>query len=120
MSQSVFLESEFLLLILFSLILPVAIYGYLMWKKAISRKTVLFFGVILILISGANVFILQHLAEMAKASASLLDDRFFSSELSVALYLVPAVFAGIGVNIVSHILTRHLSDAENRFDREHR
>ena len=104
MNDSIFVEVEFFGLTVFSLVLPVIIYGYMMWKQAISRKTVLLFGIILIAISGVNVILLQRLAEMAKASPSLLDDRIFASELSLALYLLPALFAGIGVNIRSHIL----------------
>ena len=120
MNSSVFLEFEFLMLILFSLILPVGIYGYMMWKKAISRKTVLLFGVILIVIAGVNIFLLQRLAVIAKSSPSLLDNTLFASELSLALYLLPLVFAGIGLNIISHILISHLTDAEKQFDKTHR
>ena len=119
MNESVFVEVEFFVLTLFSLLLPVSIYAYMMWKKAISRQTVLLFGVLLIALSGINVLLMQRLAEMAKISPSLLDDRIFASELSVALYLLPAVFAGIGVNLMSHILIGHLTEAERRFDREH-
>ena len=117
MTDSVFVEVEFLALTLCSLVLPVSLYIYMMWKQAISRKTVLLFAVILIVISGLNVFLLQRLAEMARVSPSLLDDRVFASEISVALYLLPALFAGIGVNMMSHILISHLVEAEKRFDR---
>jgi hypothetical protein len=120
MGGSVFVEFEFILLIVSSLILPISIYGYMMWKRAISRKTVLLFGIVLIVISAVNVFILQRLAEMARVSPSLLDDRIFVSELSVALYLIPALFAGIGVNMMSHILISHLTGAERQFDRAER
>ena len=41
MIESAFVEVEFLVLIVFSLLLPVGIYVYMMWKRAISRKTVL-------------------------------------------------------------------------------
>lgn len=92
----------------------------MMWRRAISRKVVLLFGVILITISGINVVLLQSLSERAPKTPSLFDDRVFTSELSVALYLLPIIFAGIGVNILSHILISHLSDAERQFDREHR
>jgi len=119
MNDSIFVEVEFFGLTVFSLILPVIIYGYMMWKQAISRKTVLLFGIILLAISGVNVILLQRLAEMAKASPSLLDDRIFASELSLALYLLPALLAGIGVNIISHILISHLTEAERKFDRAH-
>lgn len=120
MNESIFVEIEFFTLILFSLVLPVSIYAYMMWKTAISRTTVLLFGIVLIVISGTDVILLQRLTEMAKNSQSLLDDRIFASELSVALYLLPALFAGIGVNMISHILISHLADAERQFDREHR
>ncbi len=116
MSESVFVEVEFFVLAVFSIILPVSIYGYMMSTRAISRKTVLLFGVILIAISGANVFLLQRPAGMARDSPSLLDDRIFASELSAALYLLPALFAGIGVNMISHILISHLTEAEREFD----
>lgn len=78
------------------------------------------FAVTLVVISGINVFLLQRLAEMAKLSPSLLDNKFFASEISVALYLLPAIFAGIGVNMMPHILMSHLVEAEKRFDCEHR
>jgi hypothetical protein len=63
---------------------------------------------------------LQRLAQMAKDSHFLLDHNVFASELSVALYLLPVLFAGIGVNMVSHILISHLTEAESRFEQEHK
>ena len=38
----------------------------------------------------------------------------------MALYLFPATFGGIGVNVISHVLVQHLVEAEKRFAREHR
>lgn len=37
----------------------------------------------------------------------------------MALYLFPAMFGGIRVNIISHVLLRHLDEAELRFATEH-
>jgi membrane protein implicated in regulation of membrane protease activity len=74
MSDSVFFETEFLILIFFALVLPVCIYAFMMVKKAISRKTVPLSGVILITISGVSIFLLQRLAEMAESSPSLFND----------------------------------------------
>jgi hypothetical protein len=119
MNDSIFVEKEFFLLIVVSIILPVGLYAFMMAKKALSRTSVLLFGVILVVISGANVVLLQRLATMAKISASALDNRFFSSEISLALYLLPALFAGIGINIISHIIVVHLGDAERQFERDH-
>ena len=75
MSNSIFVEIEFFSLVIFSFILPFSIYIYMMRRKAISRKLVLLFGVILITISGINVVLLQSLSEMAAKSSSLLDDK---------------------------------------------
>jgi hypothetical protein len=119
MNDSIFVEKEFALLILISIILPVALYAFMMMKRALSRATVLLFGITLVLISGANVVLLQRLQTMAKVSSSLFDNRIFYSEVTLALYLVPALFAGIGINIISHVIVRHLEDAEREFERRH-
>lgn len=74
----------------------------------------------LITLSGIDFVLLQKLAEKAKLSSSAFDDRMFVTELSMALYLLPAVFAGIGVNLVSHVVIRHLNLAESRFERDDR
>ena len=120
MNSSAFAEIEFFLLIVFSIILPVSIYSYMMWKKAISRKSVLGFGLLLIAIAGISIYLLQRLNVIAKTSPSLLDDRIFASEISIALYLLPLLFVGIGINLISDTLIRHLDDAERRYDQEHR
>jgi hypothetical protein len=118
MVVSAFSEIEFFLLILFSIILPASIYGYMMWKKVISRGAVLMFGITLIAIAGVCVFLLQRLKVIAAASPSFIDDKMFSSEISLALYLLPALFAGVGVNVISHLLISHLEKAEKQFDQE--
>ena len=116
MNDSVIVKLEFFLWVLFSIVLPVGIYGYMLWKKIISRMSVLAFGVSLILISGVTVYLLQRLNELVKLSPALFDDRIFASETSVALYLLPVIFAGIGVNVISHVLISHLIGAERAFD----
>jgi len=119
MSATVFAEKEFVLLVAVSVVLPIALYVFMMMKRALSRAAVLMFGITLVIIAGANVVLLQRLAAMAKASPSLLDDRLFLSEISLALYLLPALLAGIGINIISHVIVTHLGDAEREFEREH-
>ena len=57
---------------------------------------------------------------MATKTPSLIDDRVFTSELSVALYLLPIIFADVDVNILSHILISYVCDAEKKFDHKHR
>lgn len=116
---SIFLEARFWILLLGSVVLPFGIYAVLMLKRAISRRTVLLLGFALIAIAGLDVYVLQKLSQAAARSAFGLDDALFTSEISVALYLLPALFAGLGINVVSHVLNTHLDAAERRFARQH-
>ncbi len=119
MSATVFTEIKFWLLVVFSVVLPLGIYGVLLAKRAISRYTVLILGFALVVIAGLDVYLLQSLAASAKLTPSLADDAVFLSEISLALYLLPAMFGGIGINVISHVLLRHLVEAEERFQEEH-
>jgi hypothetical protein len=119
MSNSVFAEVWFWLMVAFSVVLPFGIYGVLLAKKAVSRATVLLFGFAMVAIAGFGLILLQSLSAKAKLTPSLADDAVFSSELSLAFYLFPAMFGGIGVNIISHILISRLVGAEQRFIKEH-
>jgi uncharacterized membrane protein len=119
MTWTVFTEISFWLLILFSIVLPFSIYGVLMARRAVSRKTVLFFGLVLVFIAGVNVYLLQSVAAMAKLTPSVVDDSLFLSEISLALYLLPALFGGVGINVISHVLVEHLAESEKEFQRKH-
>jgi hypothetical protein len=120
MNTTVFAEIRFWLLVAFSVVLPFSIYGVLLAKRAVSRHTTLFFGFALVLLAGLDVYLLQSLANAARITPSLADDAVFLSEVSIALYLLPALFGGIGINLVSHVLVRHLVDAEAQFERDNR
>jgi hypothetical protein len=116
MSSSVFVQLEFWLLVLFSVVVPVAIYVWLLYTRAISRFTVLALGVVLVAVSALDVYLLQRLEHEAKVTPSIADDRLFQSELTLALYLLPLLFAGIGINMISHVLIEHLAEAERQYD----
>ena len=120
MIDSVFLHIDFYLLLLLSLVGPAAIYVFLYRRRKISKLTVLAFGILLLVMAGSDLVLLRRLEHGARVSASLFDDRLFASEVSVALYLLPALFAGVGINLVSHVLIGHLVGAEARFERERR
>jgi hypothetical protein len=120
MSTTVFTEMRFWLLVIFSGVLPFAIYWMLLVKRAISRTTVLLLGLSLVAIAGVDVYLLRSLAALAKLTASIADDAVFVSEVSIALYLLPAMFGGIGINVISHVLVSHLVEAETRFKAENR
>jgi hypothetical protein len=119
MSHTVFTELRFWLMVAVSVVLPFGIYGALLARRAVSRATVLWLGFGLVLIAGIDIHFLQSLAAAARRTPALGDDAFFASEVSLALYLLPAMFGGIGVNLVSHILVSHLVEAEQRFKEQH-
>ena len=114
---SVFVEMRFWLLVVFSVVLPAGLYAGLMAINAISRAAVAVLGLSLVLVAGVDVYLLQSLAVLAKATLSVVDDAVFLSELSIALYALPLMLGGIGVNLISHVLLRHLESAEKRFER---
>ncbi|WP_286535312.1 hypothetical protein [Variovorax sp. J31P179] len=118
-SNSVFTETIFWLMVAFSVVLPFTLYAVMIFKQAISRWTVLALGFSLVAIAAVNVYFLQRLSSLAAVTPSLADDVFFVSEIRVALYLLPALFAGIGINLISHVLTTHLTAAERRFSETH-
>jgi hypothetical protein len=119
MKFSVFAELYFWLLVVCSLVVPTAIYIVLLYRRAVSRATILILGLTLVAIAGVDVFLLQRLEAMSKLSPSLLDDAVFNSEVTIGFYLLPALFAGIGIDVISHVLIQHLDRAQNVFRREH-
>ena len=119
MNPTVFLHVKFWLLILFSSLLPIAIYWALLTRRAIAPLAVLVFGFALVFIAGVDVYLIQGLSAAAKLTSSSVDDAVFDSELTLALYAFPALFGGLGVNLISHVLIRHLGDAEQKFEKEH-
>ena len=88
-----------------------------MVKRAISRLAVLLFGITLVMIAGVDFYLLHSLAGEIKRAVTA-DDAILIDEISFALYVLPALFAGVGINVVSHILVSHLVDAEERFKQE--
>jgi len=116
LSNTVFTQAEFWALIAFSVVLPFLIYWRLLSTRAIAQSSILLLGLALVAIAGVDVYLLQRLAALARHSPSLSDDALFLSELSLALYLLPALFGGIGINLVSHVLLKHLGAAEKRFE----
>ena len=119
MVSSVFSKIEFWLLVLLSFVVPFGIYIALLIKRTVAEKTVLVLGAVLVVISGLDVYLLQELKSLAEQSPSLADDAIFVSSISVALYVLPAMFGGIGINLLSHVLINHLNAAERRFKKEH-
>jgi hypothetical protein len=119
MTDNAFIHIEFWLMLLASLAVPLAIYLGLLWVRRISRLTILLFAVVLLLLSAADVLLLQHLSDIARATPSVFDDKVFASEFSLTLYLLPLLSAGIGINLISNVLTEHLQRVSRTADDAH-
>lgn len=117
LTATAFGETPFFALIACSLLAPWVLH-VIMRRRTIAQGTVLLLGLGLIVIAGIDIVLLQLLKEIAQRTPSLADDVVFASEISLALYLMPALFAGVGVNMISHVLIRHLTAAERRYERE--
>ena len=115
MKQSVFVEVEFWLLVVFSILMPTAIIWISLTIRKVSRNHVLAVGLLLVAIAGVDIYLLQALQRRSRETPSTADDAIFDSEITVGLYVLPALLAGIGVNVVSHVIIQHLSDAQRRF-----
>lgn len=115
MKETVFFEIEFYALVITSFCLPVFLYIYMLRKRAISRYHVLGYGIVLVFLSVISAFFLSKLHDLSLFSLSLVDENLFASEISIALYIMPLIFAGIGINLISHVLIDHLRVAEQTF-----
>ncbi|MGJ7501947.1 hypothetical protein ACSFBF_16445 [Variovorax sp. ZT5P49] len=113
---TIFTQVRFWVLVLCSLVCPAAIFVTLFVRREFSKKAVLAFGLLLIVLAGVDIFVLRALSLKVQATPSLADDIVFSSELSIALYIIPAAFGTFGLNMVSHVLMHYLKQKEARFD----
>lgn len=114
MHDTVFVEVQFWLLVSFSIVLPGIIVWACLTVIPVSRNIILVLGLVLAGIAGFDFYLLQALARLAKATPSLVDDHIFASEITVGLYVIPAILAGVGINLTSHALIQHLTDAQGR------
>ena len=117
MQATAFAQLEFWLLILSSVLAPLLIWGMVLARRTASQTTILILGVLLVMISGVSFYLLQALAAHSKHSPSLADDSLFASELTLSLYLIPALFAGIGINFISDRLLGHVRENANDSER---
>ena len=116
---NVFVHQRFWALVLFSVILPAAIFVTLFVRREFSKRTVLVFGLLLVGLAALDIFLLHALSVSARKTVSLADDLVFASELRIALYLLPAAFGTLGINMVSHVLMHFLKQKELRFEAHH-
>lgn len=108
MSDTVFVRAEFWTLVLLSLALPFGVVVMLLKKTVISRAALIASAALFIALAGVDVGLLQHVKAMARDTPGLGDNAFFLSEYSIALYLLPYIGAGIGINLLTYAITQHL------------
>lgn len=82
-----------------SVILPLECMACRCSSAPFRRALPLALGFALVAIAGLDVYFLQILASEARLTRSLADDAVFVPEVSLALYLIPVMFGGIGVNV---------------------
>ena len=115
--DSVFVETRFWILILLSILLPSCTFAMGLWRREVRPGAVLTLGFVLVAVSTIDIALLQALADTARHTPSLADDWLFNSEVSTALYAVPILFGGLGVNVISHVLISHLDRVSAGKDR---
>lgn len=118
-NPTIFTELHFWALVSFSLVLPSAIFFTLFVRREFSKTTVLVFGLLLVAMASVDLVLLRALSSAALATPSLADDRVFASELSIALYILPAAFGTLGINMASHVLMHYVRKKELRFEATH-
>ena len=69
MNQNIYYETELILLVILSVIIPAGIYGFLYSKISISRWTVVAFAMLLVGVAGIDVILLQSISEQARVAA---------------------------------------------------
>lgn len=108
MNNPLYLEYEFWGVLACSVIFPTIIFVWISWKRSLSRFTLIAIGISLVFIAGADAIFLRLLSAKAKVTPGIIDDHIFVSEISIALYIIPLILAGVGVNLASHVLCNHI------------
>jgi hypothetical protein len=111
--RTAFVEGEFLVLIVSSVFIAAIIYRALWSRRVISRSRALIFGLTFIILAGVDMFLLRVLTNLARLSPSIFNNVVFDSGLTAALYLLPTLFAGTGINVVSHLVIHPLTPDRN-------
>lgn len=119
MTETALVELRFWALIVLSLAVPVGLYALLRKRRAISPGTTLLLGVTLVTVAAVDTGLLHSLASGAASTVTRLDD-VFASEMAIGLYLVPALFGGVGIDLISTVLRNHLQAAEHRYRSGHK
>lgn len=108
LTDTILVKAEFWALVATSLALPVAIIWHLVRAVRILRRVLIGYSILLMVVSGLDVILIKAIAVLARETSGLGDDKVFLSEYSLALYLLPLITVGVGVNLLTYTITRHL------------
>jgi hypothetical protein len=93
-------------LLLISCLLPVLfLLIHLVNRKPISRLWLFFWGVVFVLLGGINIVVLRRLGEIVMQSQHTWDDVLFGPTYSIAFYVLPLLCAGVGINLITEVIT---------------
>ena len=106
--DSILIKAEFWGLVAVSIALPVAVIWHLVRVVRISRALLIGYSITLMGVSGLDAVLIKAIAVLARQTSSLADDKVFLGEYSLALYLLPLISAGVGMNLLTYTITRHL------------
>lgn len=101
-----------MVLIFFGVIPSFAIYLLLYLKKSTSPLVVFLCGIGLIFVSVVTLFKLGDISEMARVYLNPTGYKQVMTESRLALYVLPFLSAGVGSNLISHVLLQHLRRTE--------
>jgi len=93
-------------LLLISCLLPVLfLLVHLVNRKPVNRIWLFFWGIVFVLLGGINIVVLRRLGDIAMKSQHAWDDVLFGPTYSIAFYVLPLLCAGIGVNLITEVIT---------------
>jgi len=117
-SPTAFAQFLFWVLVSIAIGIPVSLFLVQLAGRQFARSTMLVFGVLLTAFAGMDLFHLRALSIEALQTPCLADDLMFSSALSIALYVLPAVLGAWGANAASHAFVRCFRPQEGHFEED--
>jgi small basic protein len=120
MPNSTWIEAQFWTLVLGSILPPLGIIVHLIRTAEIRRYVLMSFAVALLVLACLDFVLLGRVAHLARHTPDLLANGIFLSEASAALYILPLAWGGVGINLLSFVITQHLRIVGNTTDTRER
>ena len=108
LTETLLVRFEFWGLVIAAIALPLIVLMALLKSKTIARARLIGCAAFLILLGALDIGLLRSVMVLARSTPGFVDDAVFLSEYSAALYILPYLSAGVGVNLLTHAITHHL------------